>query len=110
MSWFGGGKSNSSESKSTYQEPVSDFSASSMPSSSTDYSSSGFDAQSSANALQEKMLAQQLILKLTNIAFEQCVTKPSNRLSSSEEACASAVAVKYVESVQQIMMKFSSQQ
>ena len=48
-------------------------------------------------AMQEGAVVQGLILKLTDLAFDQCVDKPSNALKSGERACISRSSGSYVE-------------
>ena len=51
-------------------------------------------------AEQEKVLVQAVIFKLTELSFEQCVTKPTSQLSTAERNCISAVTTKYLETSQ----------
>ena len=48
-------------------------------------------------AMQEGAVVQGLILKLTDLAFDQCVDKPSNALKSGERACINSVVLKYLD-------------
>ena len=38
-------------------------------------------------AEQQKALVQSVIARLTEMAFDNCITKPSSSLSSSEQGC-----------------------
>lgn len=102
MSWFFGGgnddKKGSSGSSDSYS--TTDFSSSSFDSSpSTSYA----PARSTGNFEQELMMEQQKIMvqavmmKLTETAFDACITKPSNSLSSSEQSCITSVVGKYLD-------------
>ena len=55
------------------------------------------------NAEQQKAMVQAVVFKLTDIAFDECVPKPSSSLSSSEQSCISSIVGKYVESSQLIV-------
>jgi hypothetical protein len=53
--------------------------------------------QKKLQAEQQKMLIQAVILKLTDISFDHCVTAPSYHLSGAERSCLLAVTNKYLE-------------
>lgn len=36
---------------------------------------------------QQKAMVQQVVAKLTEMAFESCITKPSSSLSGTEQGC-----------------------
>ena len=57
---------------------------------------------------QQQALIQAVVFKLTDLAFDQCVPKPSSSLSSSEQSCISSVVGKYVETSQLIVGRFSA--
>ena len=59
---------------------------------------------------QQKALVQQVMLKLTDSAFEACITKPSSSLSSSETSCINAVVGKYLDASEYVVGKFQGQQ
>lgn len=121
MSWFGSSGSSKSSSGSSYDsssysnqaDHSSDYSASSSYSapSASSYasSSSGQNLQSELVKMQEQVVVQQFVSKLANIAFENCVTKPSSSLSSSEQACVRSFARKYVEATQFMQTTMSDQ-
>ncbi len=47
--------------------------------------------------MQQQVMAQQLILKLTDIAFEKCIKDPSGSLSGSQRSCVVASVSKYID-------------
>lgn len=61
-------------------------------------------------AEQQKAMIQAVMFKLTDVAFENCVTKPSTSLSSSEQSCISATVGKYLETTELIVGRFQGQQ
>ena len=60
------------------------------------------------NTEQQKAMVQAVVFKLTDLAFDQCVPKPSSSLSSSEQSCISSVVGKYFETSQLIVGRFSA--
>ena len=60
------------------------------------------------NTEQQKAMIQAVVFKLTDLAFDQCVPKPSSSLSSSEQSCISSVVGKYFETSQLIVGRFSA--
>lgn len=97
MSWFGGfgGGSSGSDDKKSASDSYS-VDTSSFENDSTSFGDSF--APSASGSLQEqlameqqKAMVQAVMLKLTDISFEKCVTKPSTSLSSSESSCISSV-------------------
>ncbi len=60
------------------------------------------------NTEQQKAMIQAIVFKLTDLAFDQCVPKPSSSLSSSEQSCISSVVGKYFETSQLIVGRFSA--
>ncbi|GMH73020.1 hypothetical protein TrVE_jg9107 [Triparma verrucosa] len=114
MGWFGGGSS--SEDTST---PVSDFSSSDESSfsspipSQSSVQSAGMGAsslQSFAAEMQQKALVQGVVSKLTQIAFEKCISKPDSALSGSEIKCVHAVTGKYMDGSEFVLGRFQKQQ
>lgn len=59
---------------------------------------------------QQKALVQAIMFKLTETAFESCVTKPSSSLSSSEQSCITAVVTKYLDASEFVVRKMSQKQ
>ncbi len=116
MSWFGLGGGSKKE-----EEPqpmsIDDFHGQEFNSSSqSQYSAPRSLGGGSNNFEQELMLEQQkamiqaVMLKLTDAAFDVCVTKPSSSLSSSEQTCISAVVGKYLETSELIVRKMNGDQ
>ena len=126
MSWFGlggGGSDDSDSDKSSSYGSGSSFTETSFdnsPSSSFDNNPSSFSAPSSGGGAgdmqQELMMAQQqamikqVMFKLTDSAFQKCVSSPSSSLSSSESSCIKAVVSKYLEASEFLVGKMSQQQ
>jgi import inner membrane translocase subunit TIM13 len=129
MSWFGFGGSKKPEDKptSTSYESTTSFDNNSF-SSSNDFSAPSSSASTNFAAPaapaaglgsgsfeqevmmeQQKALIQAVMFKLTDAAFEACVTKPSNSLSSSEQSCISAVVGKYLETTELVVGRFQGQ-
>ena len=121
MSWFGGGKKKDADdgpaevvdssggfdnASFTPSSPAASF-PSSGPSAGAAPARGGAAAQIGPReqaAMQQQILAMQegavvqgLILKLTDLAFDQCVDKPSNALKSGERACINSVVLKYLD-------------
>lgn len=115
MSWFGFGGSKDSDKgskpvssySSEYDDDSSDFSAPSsysLPSAPMQGSGS---LESELMMEQQKALVQAIMFKLTETAFERCVTKPSSSLSSSETSCISAVVTKYLDASEFVVKELS---
>lgn len=119
MSWFGFGGSGKKEEPSTSSyddsfpnDPSSSFTNDfSSPSAASSVSSqgglpSGFEERMIRE--QQQLIAQQLVSKLTDIAFDQCISKPSSSLSSSEQSCIASIVTKYIEGSQLIINRVSN--
>ena len=59
---------------------------------------------------QQKVMIQNMMLKLTDTAFQKCVTKPTSSLTSSEQICIQTVVTKYIESSEFVLEKLSRNQ
>lgn len=112
MSWFGlGGGEKKQESK--YQEsqfPESNFDNTqqfSAPSNSVSSNPGQSGLEQQLMMAQQQVMVQQLVFRLTETAFESCVSKPSTSLSSSEQSCMSAVVNKYLDATEFMMAKQS---
>ncbi|CAM9277215.1 unnamed protein product [Heterosigma akashiwo] len=122
MSWFR---------KSKQEEPKSEFSSDSGfnvdngfdQGSGADFSSHdvsvgvGSSKPISQNQLQElvqqeqqRALIQTVVAKLTEIAHDKCVGKPSSSLSSSEQACIHSVVSKYLDTSEFVLGRMMKQQ
>lgn len=117
MSWFGFGGSSNSDSDRAPEVPVrvdnfveDDFS--NVPSSSgMDFASpGGGNFQEQLMMEQQKMILQAVVLKLTDLAFDRCITKPSTSVSYSEQNCITASVGKYVDTTQLVMKRFQMAQ
>lgn len=119
MSWFGFGGNKKEEPtpsySSSYDEPTPFQDTTNFASPSTSYSPSvGSSSQSSFVAElqqeQQKLMVQGVVMKLTAMAFDSCVNKPSSSLSSSEQSCIAAVTGKYMDTTEFIVAKMYNQQ
>jgi import inner membrane translocase subunit TIM8 len=96
--------SNSAASK-DFSEDISDFDnhiplSSGLSSSSLGVESAGGlgEMQQFALMLQQQVLVQQVINKLTDKAFDKCITgKPSDSLSGKDAACVQATVMKWLD-------------
>jgi hypothetical protein len=109
MGWFGGSEApKQAESKNFSSSDDSDFG--SMGDSPQGYSAQGPASNYSndmaagatsmeqyAQALQQKAIVQEVVGKLTLIAFETCLGKPDTQLSSRETSCIHASVGKYLD-------------
>ena len=59
---------------------------------------------------QQKAMVQAVMARLTEMSFEQCVSKPSSSLSSSEKNCIQAVTNKYLDASEFTVARFSQGQ
>ena len=107
MSWFGfGGGDKEKEAKSSSSSYDNDFSGASdhhseFSSPGTSANSGSFEQQLAME--QQKMMLQTLVLKVSELSFQQCVTKPTSSLSSSESACINAVSKKYIDTAEFVL-------
>jgi len=112
MSWLfgGGGDKNDSNKKSSSNYDTTSFDSSSFDTSSSSSmggssnsslgssgGSSGVDLQQELVQLQQSAMVQAVMFKLTEMSFENCVTKPGPSLTSSEQSCINAVVKKYLD-------------
>ena len=74
-----------------YIQHLIDSYSSSLPTSSASASSSSASFEQELMQEQQKAVIQAVMFKLTEAAFDSCVTKPSSSLSYSEQSCISAV-------------------
>ena len=117
MSWWGSDKKESSSSSGGYGDSNSFRAPESVQhSSSTDLSHSYGDDASSGTfqeqiALeQQKVMIQNMMMKLADTAFQKCVTKPTSSLTTSEQICIQTVVTKYIESSEFVLEKLSRNQ
>jgi len=118
MSWFGGRGGGSTENVMTektdlpsYEEPPS-FAGPSVGSS----VGGGGGGAPSQEALQmavlqeqQKALVQQVISKLTEISFEQCVDRPEASLTSRQRNCVHNVVGKYLDTSEFVIGRTTKQ-
>jgi import inner membrane translocase subunit TIM13 len=102
MSWFGfGGSKSSDPAPSTSDYSSSSFSSDNHSSfSEPSFSSSASSGHSLQDQIQmeaQKVEVQQMIVQLTVLAFDKCVTKPGSSLSYSEKSCIEASVGKYID-------------
>lgn len=115
MSWFGGGGQKKDDDAGSFTDSYS--SGSSSASSYSTGSSLGASGPSRSLSSfqqelvqeQQKAMVQGVMLKLTEISFENCVTKPSSSLSSTERSCISAVVSKYMDTSEFVIGRMSQQ-
>lgn len=113
MSWFGfGGGSGSSEKDgkiSTFSETSTfdnnNLGNTSFPTNGKVESFSSHKLEEELMREQEKVAVQQLLLKLTDITMEQCVTNPSSSFSSTEQRCIVGIVNKYFESAEFVVSR-----
>lgn len=121
MSWFGlgGGSGGEKKTGSASSTSGSGFDSGGFDDSGTDFAAprqsfgGGGGGGSLENELmmeQQKALVQAIMFKLTETAFESCVTKPSSSLSSSEQSCITAVVTKYLDASEFVVRKMSQKQ
>jgi len=92
MSWWGSGSSDKDSSSSPSNNSYDTSSSfGSEPSTQFAAPSSSNNLQEQLQLEQQKAMIQTVMLKLTDIGFEQCVSKPSSSLSSSEVGCINSV-------------------
>mmetsp|Transcript_303 Transcript_303/g.487 ORF Transcript_303/g.487 Transcript_303/m.487 type:complete len:114 (+) Transcript_303:98-439(+) len=99
MSWFRRSKPETQE-ESPFASDTSgfdssgDFAEPSMPSTSSMNSS---QLQETLQMEQQKAIIQTVVAKLTEIAFDKCVDRPSSSLSSREGSCIESTVLKYLD-------------
>jgi hypothetical protein len=118
MSWFGfGGGDKKPESDRSSEVPVriDDFDDSSFvqPSGGTMGGDIGGLGNGGSGSFQEqlmleqqRMMMQAVMLKLTDMSFERCVTKPSSSLTYIEQGCITATVGKFVDTSQLVLKRF----
>ncbi|GMI05671.1 hypothetical protein TrLO_g9241 [Triparma laevis f. longispina] len=112
MGWFGGGSSEESSGPRDFSSTdESSFSAPIPQQSSVQSAGMGASSlQSFAAEMQQKALVQGVVSKLTQIAFDKCITKPDSVLSGSEIKCMHAVTGKYMDGSEFVLGRFQKQQ
>jgi hypothetical protein len=95
MSWFGGKKKDSA--------PIDTSADKYQDNAGVKYQSQLSNLESELNKEKEKMLVQNLLLKLSDISVEQCITKPGSSLSQAEQACIISTINKYFEATEYVV-------
>mmetsp|Transcript_10489 Transcript_10489/g.14702 ORF Transcript_10489/g.14702 Transcript_10489/m.14702 type:complete len:126 (-) Transcript_10489:364-741(-) len=116
MPWWGGSKDDSSSDAGTSDfssntDFTSDDDAGFAAASNASAMSGGGDIQQFSMALQQQMLVQQVITKLTDVAFERCITgKPGDSLSGSQAECIQASVGKWMDTNEFMMGRLAKKQ
>ena len=122
MSWFGGGKKKDADdgpaevvdssggfdnASFTPSSPATSFDSSGPSAGAAPAAAGGAAAkmgpreqaamQQQILAMQEQAVVGQLVSKLTYLAFDQCVAKPTDSLRASEKACINSVVMKFID-------------
>ena len=113
MGWFGGSsnKSNDAAPK-TFDDDVG-FAGDDMSSSAGAGMpmSTGNDMQDFSMALQQQLIVQQVISKLTDEAFNKCIAgKPSDSLSGSNVACIHSTVNKWMDTNEFMLGRLAKKQ
>mmetsp|Transcript_33730 Transcript_33730/g.34358 ORF Transcript_33730/g.34358 Transcript_33730/m.34358 type:complete len:115 (+) Transcript_33730:173-517(+) len=112
MSWFGGGSNKIDDDKpiSSFTDQFDTSGPSDFGSRQTSQPSFGGGASSFQNEMmaeQQKALVQAVMFKLTDTAFDMCISKPSSSLSSSEKNCIANTVGKYLDTSEFIVRRMS---
>jgi hypothetical protein len=110
MGWFGGG----SREETPPSRDFSDGSTTSfedLSSSAPSTMGSGSELQDFSMAIQQQMIVQKVISKLTDEAFHKCITsKPSDSLSGSQVACIHSTVNKWMDTNEFMMGRLAKKQ
>mmetsp|Transcript_4300 Transcript_4300/g.12524 ORF Transcript_4300/g.12524 Transcript_4300/m.12524 type:complete len:128 (-) Transcript_4300:155-538(-) len=120
-SWFGfGGNKDDDKGSSSYDQPMggssgfadsgTDFGpslGSSAPSMGGSTAIAGLDIRSQLMAERQKAELQAVIGALAELAFDQCISKPSTSLGSSERSCIESVVGKYLDTNEFVLMRMT---
>mmetsp|Transcript_8080 Transcript_8080/g.11641 ORF Transcript_8080/g.11641 Transcript_8080/m.11641 type:complete len:134 (-) Transcript_8080:208-609(-) len=123
MGWFGGGSDSSEpasrEADFTSSDESSSFSSSTIGGGDMGGGSLGAGAgggaagelQQFSLALRQQLLVQQAVSKMSDIAFEKCITgKPGDALSGKEAACIHASTNKWLDTNEFMMGRLAKKQ
>jgi import inner membrane translocase subunit TIM8 len=110
MSWFGRGKKEADpEPASGFASETSAFGADDVSFSNTDLGRGGASGASSGSAMaagdlremiaaeQQRAVFQQVISRLTEVAFDSCIDRPGSTLSGGEERCIRSAVFKFLD-------------
>ena len=53
--------------------------------------------------------SQEAIFKLTELAFDKCITRPSSSMSSSEKSCIEQMTERYLDTSKFVLARFQNQ-
>lgn len=119
MSWFGFGGSKD-EPPAPQPMKIDDFSSGSHFDNSADFAApraassgsigGGSSFEHEIQMEQQKALVQAILIKLTDAAFDSCITKPSSSMSSSENSCVQSVVGKYLATTELIVQRMNGPQ
>lgn len=118
MSWFGFGGSNKKDDSNDYNYDTSSNAASFAQEDTSSYAApsasmgslGGGSFEQEIAMEQQKVMIQAVVMKITDIAFDQCVQKPTEALSSSEQSCIAATVGKYLDTTELIVGRFTGGQ
>lgn len=113
MSWFGGSRKD--DSAKSQPMKIDDFDEeSSFAHESTNFAlgpSGGAGSFEQEIVMeQQKAVIQAVMFKLTETAFDSCITKPSSSLSYSEQSCIQAVVGKYLDTSELVVSRLQNQE
>ena len=115
MSWFGGRGSSQREDVTSektdlpaYDEGPGEFA--SAPGGVAPSSAAGSEAvQMALLQEQQKALVQQVIAKLTEVSFDQCIERPEPSLTSRQRSCVHTVVGKYLDTSEFVIGRATKQ-
>lgn len=120
MSWFGfGGSSSKDEPAAPQPMKIDDFNQGTHFDNSADFAAprgasgslgGGSSFEHEIQLEQQKALVQAIMIKLTDAAFDACITKPGSSMSSSENSCVQAVVGKYLNTTELIVSRMNGSQ
>jgi len=106
MGWFGGGSIEEAPASTSFDDDASIGFGDSAG-----MSSSGNDMQDFGMELQQQLIVQQVITKLTDESFQKCITgKPSDSLSGSQVACIHSTVNKWMDTNEFMMGRLAKKQ
>jgi hypothetical protein len=71
------------------------------------FASQGTSLAEEVMAEQQRALVQAVMFKLTEMSFDQCISRPGSSLSSSEVSCVQSVVSKYLDTSEFIVGRMS---
>ena len=118
MSWFGFGGSDKDNKPTGGAMKIDDFDTSNSThfDNTPSFAPSGGGSSSGGSFEQQMMMEQQkaviqaVMFKLTESAFDSCVTKPTSSLSFSERSCIGSVVGKYLDTSELVVGRMQAGQ